>query len=266
VSDDIYGTVDRDAPVTRAELERAIRHLTLVDLDLRDAILQVGARMIALTDELTRRLDGVEPDPAPPGTPAAEPTHTVEHAVILATPHALAQVRAGDAADLRRIQLDMGADKYGVEPAAPPCAEVIDLCQARCCTFDFALSSADLDEGVIRWDHGQPYLIRKRASDRYCVHNHPSSRACTVHAYRPRPCRSYDCRDDPRVWIDYEQRIPAPIESSRVRPEPTEATGFDLMERARTWAATIATERMAVAASHADDEPRPGPRPRPRPR
>src|SRR5215467_4814865 len=92
-----------------------------------------------------------------------------------------------------------------------PCAELIPLCQARCCTLSFALSTEDLDEGVIRWDYGQPYLIRQRSSDGYCVHNAPGSHACTVHAFRPRVCRGYDCRKDTRVWIDYEQRIPAPM-------------------------------------------------------
>jgi hypothetical protein len=31
-----------------------------------------------------------------------------------------------------------------------------------------------------------------------------------VYAQRPGACRAYDCRHDPRVWIDFEARIPAP--------------------------------------------------------
>jgi hypothetical protein len=34
--------------------------------------------------------------------------------------------------------------------------------------------------------------------------------ACTVYAQRPGACRAYDCRHDPRVWIDFDARIPAP--------------------------------------------------------
>jgi len=63
-----YGTAAPDAPATRAELERAVRNLHMSDLDLRDAMLRLAARVVALTDELTRRLDGVErcpPRPAP---------------------------------------------------------------------------------------------------------------------------------------------------------------------------------------------------------
>jgi Fe-S-cluster containining protein len=35
--------------------------------------------------------------------------------------------------------------------------------------------------------------------------------ACTIYEKRPASCRAYDCRADPRVWIDFEARIPAPM-------------------------------------------------------
>ena len=160
-----YGTAALDAPVTRADFERAIRHLNMSDHDLRDAVLQLAARVVALTDELTRRLDGVEPDPAPPNTPAPPPATTVEVAVGQQLPDALLNVCAGDARQPLRVSLDLGGDKYATAPSAPPCDELLHLCKARCCTLSFALSTADLDEGVIRWDYGQPYLIRQRASE-----------------------------------------------------------------------------------------------------
>jgi hypothetical protein len=31
-----------------------------------------------------------------------------------------------------------------------------------------------------------------------------------VYEHRPAICRTYDCRKDPRIWIDFEKRIPAP--------------------------------------------------------
>ena len=202
-----------DAPVARGEFERAMRHLNLSDVELREAVLRLGARVVALTDELTRRIDRVEPEPAPPNTPAASSADTIEAAVAANFAATFAQVRASDIEAPGRVWIDSG-DKYEVEPSNPPCDEVLHLCEARCCSFDFALSTVDLDEGVIRWDYGQPYRIRQRASDGYCVHHDPGARRCTVHGQRPRVCRVYDCRDDPRVWIDFARRIPAPREAA----------------------------------------------------
>jgi Fe-S-cluster containining protein len=244
-----------DRPVTRADFERALRHLNLSDLELREAMLQLGAKVITLIDELTRRLDGVEPDPAPPGTAAPEATTTVEHAVDAVVGDTLRGVRMADVRVRGRVNFDLGPNKYEVEPSAPPCEEVLHLCQARCCTFDFALSPLDLDEGVLRWDYGQPYLIRQRASDHYCVHNDATTRHCTVHAQRPRICRVYDCTNDPRVWTDFANRIPAPIEAAIQQPELPIDTAFDLVERVKARAAAITAERTSMAKPWADPNP-----------
>ncbi len=252
-----YGTAEREAPVSRTDFERAVRHLNMSDHDLRDAVLQLAARVVALTDELTRRIDGVEPDPAPPNTPAAPPTSTVEEAVNRLLPDALLNTVAGDARQPMRVSLDLGGDKYATTPSSPPCEELIPLCQARCCTLTFSLSTADLDEGVVRWDYGQPYLIRQRASDGYCVHCDPDSRSCTVHAQRPRVCRSYDCRDDVRIWIDYDKRIPQPLDAPLAK---LKETGFDLVERARLRSRAATTEKKAIAESFAERAPALGPR------
>ncbi|HEY4239001.1 MAG TPA: hypothetical protein VGM88_04265 [Kofleriaceae bacterium] len=261
MADDVFGTADPSAPVSRADFERAVRALNLSDLDLRDTLLSLAARVIALTDELTRRVDGVEPLPAPPGTPAAPPRGTVEAATDRALPDTLATIRAADARSATRVTLDLGADKYATPGADVPCAELIPLCGARCCTFTFALSSADLDEGIIRWDYGQPYLIRQRASDGFCVHNDPGSHGCTVHGQRPRVCRSYDCRADPRVWIDYAQRIPAPIEPLTEEQRTMQPGNFDLLERARQRAAAVRRELASINESFADAGPTRGPKP-----
>jgi hypothetical protein len=134
------------------------------------------------------------------------------------------------------------------------------LCQARCCTLSFALSTEDLDEGVIRWDYGQPYLIRQRASDGYCVHNDPDSHGCTVHAFRPRVCRSYDCRKDTRIWADFAQRIPAaPVHMAY--HDKSYGNAFDLLERAKARSSAIQKETLAISLSYADREPSKGPKP-----
>ena len=99
-------------------------------------------------------------------------------------------------------------DKY--DSYSPPidCETRIHLCQARCCTFRFALSAQDLDEGVVRWDYARPYLNAQR-TDGYCTHCTPVTFGCNVYQHRPAVCRRYDCRNDKRIWEDFEARIPA---------------------------------------------------------
>jgi hypothetical protein len=242
----------RDEVVTRADLERAIRHLNLSDLELRDNLLQLAARVVALTDELTRRLDGVEPIPAPPNTPAQPATTTVEGAVEATLEQTLVQIRANDAAQPSRVSIDLGPDKYSVTPSNPPCDELLPICQARCCTLTFSLSTADLDEGIIRWDYGQPYLIRQRKSDSYCVHNDASTRGCTIHEHRPRVCRVYDCRKDTRIWTDFEKRELAP--EANLYYDGRAGGSFDAMERLRKRTAALQAEKESMATSFADDE------------
>jgi len=271
VSDDdhddrAFGTVAPTAPITRADFERAIRSLHMSDLDLKDSLLKLAAHVIALTDELTRRIDGVEPTPAPPNTPAQSNGYTVEAMVAATLPDTLHQIRAHDVVSGQRVSIDPGSSKYDVEGAPVPCAELLHLCHARCCKMTFALSTQDLDEGVIRWDYGQPYLIRQRASDGYCVHNDPDSRGCTVHAFRPRVCRQYDCRTDPRVWTDYDARIPAPAtppaEVLEAEATPINTPHFELLDRVRARQLAIHHETAAIAQSYADAEPVVGPAPR----
>ena len=110
-----------------------------------------------------------------------------------------------------RVRLaDMG-DKYAEnQNVAIDCASLIPLCHARCCTFKFFLTKQDLDEGIAKWDYGNPYWIRQ-SYDGYCGHSDPTTRGCAIWAQRPHTCRKYDCRNDKRVWLDFAQRIPAPM-------------------------------------------------------
>ena len=114
-----------------------------------------------------------------------------------------------------RVRLGDWGDKYAEDQTVEiDCAARIHLCHARCCTLNFFLTAQDLEEGVARWDYGNPYWIRQRP-DGYCVHCDPATRGCTIHAQRPHVCRAFDCRQDKRIWIDFEQRIPAPLEGER---------------------------------------------------
>jgi Fe-S-cluster containining protein len=109
------------------------------------------------------------------------------------------------------VRLADKGDKYAEgQTAEVDCAALIHLCQSRCCTFKLFLTKQDLDEGAARWDYGNPYWLA-RNEDGYCVHSDPRTRACTIHPKRPHVCRSYDCRDDERVWTDYANRVPAPM-------------------------------------------------------
>jgi Fe-S-cluster containining protein len=89
------------------------------------------------------------------------------------------------------------------------CENRLDRCQAACCKMVFPLSRQDIEEGVIRWELGRPYMIAKRP-DGYCHHFDPQCLGCTVHSQRPIPCRAYDCSNDKRIWLDFENKIVNP--------------------------------------------------------
>lgn len=90
------------------------------------------------------------------------------------------------------------------------CAERVHLCKAACCTFRFPLSKQDLEEGAVRWDLGWPYWNRQDDNG-YCTHcDVAKGYACRVYEQRPVPCRTFDCRNDPRIWQDFEAMIPNP--------------------------------------------------------
>ncbi|HEX9105483.1 MAG TPA: YkgJ family cysteine cluster protein, partial [Polyangia bacterium] len=59
---------------------------------------------------------------------------------------------------------------------------------------------------VVQWDYARPYRLRKR-EDHYCAHSEPETRRCNIYDQRPAVCRTYDCRDDKRIWVDFDKRI-----------------------------------------------------------
>lgn len=101
-------------------------------------------------------------------------------------------------------------DKYSFEGEAKiDCENRIEFCHAACCRLRFALSKQDVYEGVIKWDLGRPYLIAQD-KDGYCTHFERGTCRCTVREHRPVPCRGYDCRNDKRIWADFENKIVNP--------------------------------------------------------
>lgn len=98
-------------------------------------------------------------------------------------------------------------DKYTFEGEAKiDCENRTHLCKAACCRLRFALSKQDIEEGIIKWDLGHPYMIA-HGKDGYCTHIDHGTCRCTVRESRPLPCRGYDCRQDKRIWVDFENKV-----------------------------------------------------------
>lgn len=89
------------------------------------------------------------------------------------------------------------------------CENRLEQCHAACCRLRFALTARDVEEGRIKWNLGQPYMIRQ-GEDGYCHHLDRESRGCGVYEERPFVCRAYDCRKDRRIWEDFENRVVSP--------------------------------------------------------
>jgi Fe-S-cluster containining protein len=101
-------------------------------------------------------------------------------------------------------------DKYDPAVAVTiDCAERLPLCKAACCSLAAPLSPQDVSEGIVRWDAGRPYLLRRDREGR-CCHWDRGGGSCSVYEQRPLGCRTYSCAGDVRIWKDFEQRAPNP--------------------------------------------------------
>ncbi|MEZ4399905.1 MAG: YkgJ family cysteine cluster protein [Kofleriaceae bacterium] len=214
---------DDDRPALRAAL--------LLIEELRDDVHQLAAQVVALTEAHAAS--------ASPSDPRAAERAVDDRARALAP-----DIAAAAASSNARVLLGEPLDKYDLPAPAdggPPCLELMPLCQARCCALAFPLTSQDLDEGVLRWDHGQPYVIRQGA-DRRCVHQDRDSYQCGCYAQRPATCRLFDCRADPRIWLDYAARVPAPMSALDEHAAPAPAA---------LRATAAGRSRALLAESHA---------------
>ena len=105
------------------------------------------------------------------------------------------------------VRFGEAVDKYALDHLPDiDCASILPVCEARCCTLNVFCSAQDLDERVVQWDYSRPYRIRKR-DDGYCVHSDSATRRCGVYDKRPAICRTYDCRNDKRIWKDFDKRV-----------------------------------------------------------
>ena len=173
-----------------ADLREGLRFCHMASQDLRTSVDEVALTVMALIEELTEQ-----------GTASAAGLET-RRAAAEAAEEATQKGRL-------KVRLLPDVDKYTLRGPDVPCDELIPICRGRCCTLHFPLGHQDLDERVVKWNYLQPYTIRQRPSDLYCVHNDPTTRGCTVYHNRPAVCRTYDCRNDKRIWVDFDKRIPA---------------------------------------------------------
>jgi Fe-S-cluster containining protein len=176
-------------PSLRMDVDHGLRFTHMMAEDARRSVFETAVTVLALVEELKER-----------GTIDAERFELRRHA--------REKIGADEAAARAKIHIYGDVDKYSLSGADVPCAELIPICRGRCCTLHFPLSKQDLRERVIKWNYVMPYIIRQRDTDRYCVHNDPDSRGCTEYEHRPAVCRTYDCRNDRRIWIDFDKRIP----------------------------------------------------------
>ena len=98
-------------------------------------------------------------------------------------------------------------DKYQEPNADVDCEARMPVCKGACCGCRVPLAKQDVVEGALKWDLANPYYLRQTADGR-CVHQSTTTGFCTVYDRRPLACRSYTCRNDPRIWKDFENRIP----------------------------------------------------------
>lgn len=103
---------------------------------------------------------------------------------------------------------DPEMDKYEFDQeAGVDCENSVPVCKAVCCKLPFALSKQDVEEGIMKWDFGRPYIIA-HDEDGYCTHLDRESYKCSVWEHRPVPCRGFDCRNSKNwpVWEDYDKK------------------------------------------------------------
>ncbi len=116
------------------------------------------------------------------------------------------------------VRLAVHQDRRAVRSTERDCASLLHLCKGRCCALDVKLSAEEVRSQDLPWDLERPYLLQKNPAHGYCA-CHDDAGHCTVYDHRPGTCRAYDCADDPRIWSDWDRKIPAPMHWSLVPPD-----------------------------------------------
>jgi Putative zinc- or iron-chelating domain len=108
------------------------------------------------------------------------------------------------------IQRPGPEDKYSEPPHQPiNCAERLPLCQAACCKLEVCLTKQDIEEQAAIINRRYPFFVMQDTTG-YCVHLEDVG-MCDIYEKRPAVCRSFDCSNDIRIWLDFERRIINPM-------------------------------------------------------
>jgi len=130
--------------------------------------------------------------------------------LVIALVHVLVSRGAIDPGELDALVPwpETTADKHQVASPDIDCQALLPVCRARCCRLTIQLSKQDIADGL-DWVFERPYELRRDAATGYCT---SFAAGCQIYDKRPAGCRTFDCRDDRRIWIDFAQRIPAAME------------------------------------------------------
>lgn len=180
--------LETTTPRTRREVDDGLRFSHARETELERQVAELSANLNALTEVLiadaTIALEDYE-----------------ERRALMVERHQKRQKRNP------LVVLEPEPDKYQLTVLPDvDCAAKMHVCKARCCKFEVNLSVQDLDERILRWSYDQPYTLAKRVEDKMCVHSGADG-ACTVYENRPASCRVFDCREDPRIWVDFENNV-----------------------------------------------------------
>ena len=188
-------------PVPRSDVERGFRALNILIADLRDDPHRLAAQVVTLTEEVARRIEAMGPAEGPgleggrrrhPGhlrqDPGRHRARQLDEPPAPARPRRQVRPGPGRRAAVRRAAADLPG------PLLPPGVPAVDPGSRR------GRHPLGLRPPVHDPAARQRRLLR--------VHNDPTGHGCTAYTQRPSVCRRYDCRDDARIWEDYEQRIP----------------------------------------------------------
>jgi Fe-S-cluster containining protein len=95
-------------------------------------------------------------------------------------------------------------DNLNTEFIPVNCNERMHICKAVCCQLTFALSVEEIEVGKVRWDLGNPYMIRQEKNC-YCTHINKENKRCDIYEHRPSVCKKYSCAADGRIWTNFEK-------------------------------------------------------------
>ncbi len=184
--DELERQVERGSMFTQAVFQKSFTRISLVEAMLGELVDTLMAKGVVVPDEL-------------PGAAAAA---------------AEAEIRAEAAEQLSDAERSLRWPNVAVriDPTDPGPYEPVDcgarmhICHAVCCKLKFALTSDEIDAGLVKWDIGHPYIIRQ-SSTGYCCHNDAETEGCTIYDDRPMLCRRFSCKGDSRIWTDFDNMV-----------------------------------------------------------